>query len=100
MLRLQRHALTFDAPRERQHLSHHTCATLGIRSHDFEPLLAVLVSDSQLQHVDRHQDRRKNVVQVVSDAAGKGADRLHSLSSQKLRLHPFLFGDVGVDDQD
>ncbi len=54
MLGLQRYALTFDASRERQHLSHHTCATLGIRSHDFEPLLAVLVSDLQLQHVDRH----------------------------------------------
>ena len=56
--------------------------------------------DSQLQHVDRHQDRRKNVVQVVSNATGKRANRLHSLRAQKLRLHPLLFGDVSIDDED
>ncbi len=36
----------------------------------------------------------------MSDTAGKRADRLHSLSAKKLRFHPLLFGDVGIDDQD
>jgi len=37
----------------------------------------------------RHHDRRKDVVQVVSHAAGERADALHALRTQHLRLEFF-----------
>src|SRR5690349_3253725 len=35
----------------------------------------------------------------MRDSAGKRANRFHSLRPKELRLHPFLFRDVSIDDE-
>ena len=47
------------------------------------------------EHVGIEQDRGEQIVEVVRDAAGELADRLHALRLRELRLGALLFGDVG-----
>src|SRR5262245_50890544 len=42
-------------------------------------------------------DRRQDVIEVMSNAAGKDAEAFQSLRKNKTRLEVFLFRDVGVD---
>jgi hypothetical protein len=42
-------------------------------------------------------DPGQDVVELVSDAAGQGADRLHLLRLQQLPLQLLVFGDVALD---
>src|SRR5947209_952854 len=99
MFGLEGDALALDAARERKHLAHHVGPALGVCAQDFQPLLYALVRDFQLEHLHGHQDRREHVVEVVRDAAGERADTLHALRAEKLRLHFFALGDVGIDDE-
>src|SRR5207244_13150518 len=43
-----------------------------------------------IEQFDAHRDRGQNVVQVVRDAAGQGADALQPLHAEELRFQPFL----------
>ena len=49
---------------------------------------------ARLQLVEVHQDGGEQVVEVVRDAAGQLADRLHLVRLGELRLHLLLLGDV------
>ena len=62
-------------------------------------LLQVLPERILLRHVVQHQvavaeDRREEIVEVVSDAAGERADRLHLLHLAEVLFQPALVGDV------
>jgi len=51
------------------------------------------------QHLSTHQDRRKYIVEVMSDATCQLADTFKTLIAQEECLQLFLFGDIGVNDQ-
>ena len=52
------------------------------------------------QQVGRHDDGGQHVVEVVRDAAGKLADRLHLLALRHLALERLLLGRLdGIDDR-
>ena len=48
-------------------------------------------------HGEKH--RGQDVVEIVRNAAGQGADAFESLRTEQLPLELFLTGDVGTDDQ-
>ena len=50
------------------------------------------------QEIGGHHDGREHVVEVVRDAAGQLADRLHLLRLRELRLQCALLGRVGGKD--
>ena len=52
------------------------------------------------EHVDAHEDGGENVVEVVGDATGHGADGVEALGAEELGFEAFGFGDVGADDED
>ncbi len=52
------------------------------------------------QHGHRHHDRGEDIVQVMREAAGKGADAFHPLRAQELGFEILLRGDVDVDAQE
>ena len=63
---------------------------------EIEPVRIRLVGPEQL---DGNQDRREHVVEIVSDAAGQGADTLEALGAEELGLQFLFLGDVRVDDE-
>ena len=56
--------------------------------------------DLFFQEFTRHENWGQRVIEVVGDSPGKGADAFDPLGAEKLRLNQFLFGDIGVDNQD
>ncbi len=58
-----------------------------------------IVQLREIEQLRAHEDRRKHIVEIVRDAAGKRADALHSLGAQELGLEFAMLGDVGVDVQ-
>ena len=93
-------ALALHAPGERQHLLDDSAPRCALLRMVVSRPSACLVGDRLLQHVDRHQDRREHVVQVVGDAAGQRADALQPLRAEEPRFERLALADVGVDLQD
>ena len=81
--------------REGEQLAHEVGGAVGVLLdlHDVgEGLVARLVA--QQQQVAEADHRRQQVVEVVGDAAGELADRLHLLRLRELGLQALLLGHV------
>ena len=59
--------------------------------------LAVLVLDNRRQQLGVAEDRGQEIVEVVGDAAGELADRIHLLRLDQLRFELPAFGDIDAD---
>jgi len=75
-------ALALDAEREGQDLTHHVGPALGVGLEQFQPLARRVVCGPELEHLDRHQDGREDVVEVVGSA---GARRRRGLKTSATR---------------
>ncbi len=89
------------APREGEKLAHQRGGAVGVLLdvHDVgEGRVRRPVAGQQ--EVRRHDDGGEHVVEIMRDAAGELADRLHLLPLRHLRLERLLLGGVdGVDDR-
>ena len=81
--------------RERHHPAHQFGAMFGGVAHLVDDhLLALAERQAPFEHVDPAEHRGEQVVEVVRDAAGQLADRLHLAGLDELLLEPPLRGDV------
>ena len=86
------------APREREQLTHQTRRAIGVLA-DLHDVLErgigrPVVDQQQIRIAD---DRGQNVVEVMRDAAGELADRLHLLALREILLQRLLLGGVERD---
>ena len=88
--------LALGAAGEGQELADQIGAAARVRLQDREHPLALL-RPVAAQQLDRQQDRRQHVVEVVGDAAGQRADALEPLGPQELGLQALALGDVDAD---
>jgi len=67
---------------------------------ELEDAAVLAVGGEGAEHVDAHEDGGENVVEVVGDATGHGADGVEALGAEELGFEAFGFSDVGADDED
>ena len=96
---LQRDPGAFDPPGKGQHLLDELSPAPGAAFHHVKHRQALRRGIELLQQADAHHDRSKEIVEVVGDAAGEGADALHPLGAEKLLLELLALGDVGLDQE-
>ena len=87
-------ALAVDASRERQHLLHEVGAPFGAFMHRRQQLARLVGRDLVFQQLGGHQDRGQDVIEVVRNPAGEGADAFHPLRAQELLFELLAVGDV------
>ena len=98
--RVDRYALTFNSPAERQDLAHEVGAPLRTGAQRREHFPAKIAGHLPLQQSDRHEYRSEDVVEIVRNSAGQSADAFHALGAKELLLHFLARGYVGVDFED
>ena len=85
MLELHENAVALDPSPECQHLSDNVCAAPCRCLNRTEDSHADRIGYFAPQHLDRHHDRCKDVIEIMGNTAGERADAIHALCPQKLR---------------
>ncbi len=75
-------------------------STFGCRQRVGRKAFEALVPDLLRNHVEPADDHRQQIVEVVRDAAGQLAERLHLLALPKLVLRRLEFGNVARFEQE
>ena len=87
-------APALDPAGEGKHLAHHVGPAACAAADQVDQFLAGGVREARLENIQRHQDRGEDVIQVMGDAAGQGADAFHALRTQEEALEQIALGDV------
>ena len=95
--RLDLDAVALQPAREGQELPHDVGPAHGIPRDGIENVPGLGIGRLLPEDLDRHHDRREDVVQIVRDAAGQRPDAFHPLRAHELRLDSLLLRDVGID---
>ena len=98
--RLNEDALSLGTSRETENLPDKIRAALRTELHRFEDLIGVGIVELGAQQLDRDEDRREDVVEVVRDAAGERAEAFQALRTEELRLEFLPLCHIRVDHQD
>ena len=75
-------------------------AALNVGFQGFQQFFPVRIGGFPLQHLDRDQQRRQDVVEIVADAARQCPDVFHALRAQELGFKLFPLRDIVGDAQD
>ena len=79
MLKLHEYAIAFEPSAECQDLSHDVCASLCRCLNRREDPLPTLIRHLSFQDLDRHHNRREDIVEIMGNTAGERANAFHPL---------------------
>ena len=91
LIGLEQGALDWGTAGKGQNLFDNPCGALGAEFQVGQNFAAGRIAGLLLQTRHANQDGRKNVVEVVSNAADQGTDALQSLGALELGFEPYLF---------
>ena len=97
---MHENAVAFDSSSECQHLPDNVCSALCRCLDRIEDLLTARIGYFGSQDLDRHHDRRKDIVEIMGDTPGERTNTLHALSPQKLCRKSLFLGHITGDYDD
>ena len=100
MFELDEYAFAFNPSSECQDLSYDVCAALRRCLNHHKDLLSGRIGYFVPQDLDRHHDRRKDIVEIMGDTPGERTDAVHALGPQKVCRKSLFLGHIAGDYDD